>query len=268
MGDTVTGFTAERSEAIENGTVISGTVVGDDLVLTKHDGTTHDAGNVRGPAGPPGPSGGPIGHTGATGPAGPVGPAGPEGASGSLSPAEEALLSPVGSMVLYGGATAPTGWVLCDGSSYLRTALPNLYAIIGVLYGSVDGSHFSVPDLRQRFPLGKADSGTGNTIGAQGGTKDQILPVHQHTGNTGDEGAPHQHAVSPGSLMVVLDSGSTVGLDVAGGGTADAASGNGSLNTGNDLSGHGHPFTTDATGVDPTDGNLPPFVVVTYIIKF
>lgn len=51
---TVTGFTAARMLEIENGTVVDGAVVGDNLVLEKRDGTTINAGSVRGPMGPGG----------------------------------------------------------------------------------------------------------------------------------------------------------------------------------------------------------------------
>lgn len=51
---TVTVFTAERMQEIEDGTVVSGAIVGDDLILTKHDGSTVNAGVVVGPEGPPG----------------------------------------------------------------------------------------------------------------------------------------------------------------------------------------------------------------------
>lgn len=54
---TVTGLTAERMQAIEAASVVDGDVVGNDLVLTKHDGSTINAGNVRGPTGPVGPAG-------------------------------------------------------------------------------------------------------------------------------------------------------------------------------------------------------------------
>lgn len=47
---TVTGITAERMLQMEAETVVDGDVIGDHLILTKHDGTTKDAGNVRGPA--------------------------------------------------------------------------------------------------------------------------------------------------------------------------------------------------------------------------
>lgn len=46
----VTGLTAERMLEIEASSVVDGGVVGDNLVLTKHDGTIINAGNVRGPS--------------------------------------------------------------------------------------------------------------------------------------------------------------------------------------------------------------------------
>lgn len=59
---TVTGYTAARMDAIEAASVVDGDVVGDNLILTKHDGSTVNAGNVRGPQG----------NTGPTGPTGPA----------------------------------------------------------------------------------------------------------------------------------------------------------------------------------------------------
>lgn len=54
---TITGLTAARMLEIEGASVVDGAVVGDDLILEKHDGSTINAGNVRGPEGPVGPSG-------------------------------------------------------------------------------------------------------------------------------------------------------------------------------------------------------------------
>lgn len=51
---TVTGLTAERMLEIEAASIISGEVIDGDLILTKHDGTTIDAGPVIGPQGPQG----------------------------------------------------------------------------------------------------------------------------------------------------------------------------------------------------------------------
>ena len=48
---TITGLTAARMIAIEAASVISGVVDGNNLILTKFNGTTINAGNVRGPQG-------------------------------------------------------------------------------------------------------------------------------------------------------------------------------------------------------------------------
>ena len=54
---TVTGLTADRMLEIEAESVIDGDVVDGELILTKHDGSTINAGSVVGPAGPEGPIG-------------------------------------------------------------------------------------------------------------------------------------------------------------------------------------------------------------------
>lgn len=59
----ITGLTAARMLAIEAASVVSGAISGDNLILTKHDGSTVNAGNVRGPQGTQGIQGiqGPTG---------------------------------------------------------------------------------------------------------------------------------------------------------------------------------------------------------------
>ncbi len=47
----ITGLTAERMEEIEAASIVDGSIVGDNLILEKHDGSTINAGNVRGPIG-------------------------------------------------------------------------------------------------------------------------------------------------------------------------------------------------------------------------
>lgn len=57
---TVTGFTAERMQQIEDESVVDGSIVGTHLNLVQRDGTVIDAGVVVGPqgvAGPQGPAG-------------------------------------------------------------------------------------------------------------------------------------------------------------------------------------------------------------------
>lgn len=80
-----------------------------------------------------------------------------------------------GTIVMTGRATAPTGWLLCDGAAVSRSTYADLFAAIGTAYGVGDGATtFGLPDFRQRFPLGKATSGTGATLGGTGGTIDHV----------------------------------------------------------------------------------------------
>lgn len=90
---------------------------------------------------------------------------------------------PAGTGALWFAAAAPAGWLLCDGSAVSRTTYSALFAVMGVTYGAGDGSTtFNLPDLRQRFPLGKAASGTGNALAATGGAIDHD---HTYSGTTG-----------------------------------------------------------------------------------
>lgn len=69
---------------------------------------------------------------------------------------------PSGCIMAYGGTTAPSGWLLCDGSAVSRTTYAGLYAIIGNAYGSGDGTTtFNLPDFRGRFLRG-VDGTAGN----------------------------------------------------------------------------------------------------------
>jgi microcystin-dependent protein len=62
--------------------------------------------------------------------------------------------TPSGLINAYGGATAPTGWLMCDGSSQLRSAYPNLFTAIGTAFGSADASHFNLPNGQGTFLRG------------------------------------------------------------------------------------------------------------------
>jgi len=70
---------------------------------------------------------------------------------------------PVGSVKMHGNATAPSGWLNCDGSAVSRTTYANLFSIIGTTCGVGDNSTtFNVPDVRSAFPRG-AGTSTGFT---------------------------------------------------------------------------------------------------------
>jgi len=117
---------------------------------------------------------------------------------------------PVGSMMAFAGATAPTDWLFCDGAEVQRAVYNTLFQVIGTQYGTPSNSSvFKLPDLRGRFPLGKdnmsnpglgqgsADrvtSPTADGLGLGAGNEKKTitkenLPNHEHTlkANNGDQ---------------------------------------------------------------------------------
>lgn len=82
-------------------------------------------------------------------------------------------------------------WMVCDGDSLLRADYPELFAKIGTQYGAVDGTHFNIPDMRGRVPVGEGykDGNTGNPLFQQGtktGEFDHTLTIDEmpeHTHN-------------------------------------------------------------------------------------
>lgn len=79
-----------------------------------------------------------------------------------------AFLLPTGCVIPYGGTSAPAGFLMCDGSSVLRSAYPALFAIIGTSFGSVDGTTFNLPNLRGRFIRGVVNTPTTTGSGTAG----------------------------------------------------------------------------------------------------
>ena len=73
-------------------------------------------------------------------------------------------MMPAGSIIPFAGTNIPDGYLLCDGSAVSRTTYADLFAAIGTVYGSGDGSTtFNVPDLNDRLPRMAAN----HTIGGK-----------------------------------------------------------------------------------------------------
>jgi microcystin-dependent protein len=286
----VTGFTAERMLAIENSTVVDGSVDGNGhLILTTRDSTDIDAGSVIGPQGEQGIQGeqGLQGIQGIQGPQGPVGP--------------------TGSMLMWPVAAAPSGWLLCQGQSLLRTDYAALFALIGTLYGSADGTHFTLPNLKGRVPVGLDSAQTEfDVLGETSGAKTHTLatteiPSHSHTmknhthsGTTGNENTGHLHGFSTGTVssdhshnmtgsnnkFTTNAGGSWASYVYAGGTNLGASSGISANHTHSGTTGdidrvHQHAFgtggpsdnTSDVAGGGGAHNNLQPYIVLNYIIK-
>lgn len=88
---------------------------------------------------------------------------------------------PTGSVFWFAANAAPSGYLECDGSSQLRATYPGLFAVIGTTFGSVDGTHFNLPDLRGYFARGwdhSAGVDPGRTFGT---TQADAFRSHLHT---------------------------------------------------------------------------------------
>lgn len=136
---------------------------------------------------------------------------------------------PPGVMTEYAAGAAPAGWVLCDGASYVRTApYDALFAIIGTTYGSADGSHFNVPDLRGRVPVGKGSNATVSALGNNDGVAEaNRRPKHRHTAHshtftTYNGGAGSSGARSDAASTTPFNSGSTSSVDGGSGNVNDS----------------------------------------------
>lgn len=92
-------------------------------------------------------------------------------------------LAPIGSIIMYGNTTPPTGYKVCDGEILDNTTYPALFAIIGYTYGG-SGSSFSIPDTGGLFIRGWDQSAGGYDPDAPrdiGTIQTDALQSHLHT---------------------------------------------------------------------------------------
>jgi microcystin-dependent protein len=211
---------------------------------------------------------------------------------------------PTGAITAYGAGSAPSGWLLCDGTAVNRTTYATLFGIIGTTYGVGDGSTtFNIPNLQQKFPLGKAASGTGATLGGTGGAIDHThtSAAHTHTVASHTHGmashthtAAHSHTLSDAGAAKVtytstdtfLGRTNTASWSYTATTAPDVpwAASSSTQSTGAGLVGStdsatpttsgpssantdGTALTTDSTTPGATGANNPPYLVVNYIIK-
>jgi microcystin-dependent protein len=86
---------------------------------------------------------------------------------------------PTGVILPFGGSSAPSGYLLCNGAAVSRTTHANLFSVIGTTYGAGDGSTtFNVPDMRGYVPVGyKSGDADFGTLGGAKGAKTHTLTV-------------------------------------------------------------------------------------------
>jgi hypothetical protein len=137
---------------------------------------------------------------------------------------------PTGAILLWSGSigSIPAGFVLCNGNN-------------------------GTPDLRDRFIVG---AGSTYAVNATGGSANATLPTHTHTATSVVTDPGHVHSVP---------------FDTAGGGNFSAL-GSGFVNlatysTLSAVTGITVATTNANAGVSATNGNLPPYYALCYIMK-
>ena len=160
------------------------------------------------------------------------------------------ITTPVGSITMFAGAAAPTGWLLCDGSVLPDGAQYD--DLLGVLNGSygTSGGRSKVPDLRGRAAIGKDNMGgssanrvtnsQADAIGGSSGAETHTLTVAETPSHN------HTYQSVPNSRCVGGDGNCTDWTNVGGAATS----------------------TTSSRGSNHAHNNMQPYMALNYIIKY
>jgi microcystin-dependent protein len=155
----------------------------------------------------------------------------------------------IGEIRLVGFNFAPQGWALCNGSLLPISENPALFNLLGTTYGGDGVSTFALPNLQSRIPFHQGTN-AGNTmvLGQISGSETVTLltnqlPVHTHT----------------------LAANSSDGTQPSPAGGFWAKSGLGEFSTEAPTKSMATSTTLPTGGSQPHD-NMPPFLVVNFVI--
>lgn len=169
-------------------------------------------------------------------------------------------VTPVGAVLDFAGATAPTGWLLCYGQTLNASSSPeyqDLFDVIGNTYGGTNNTNFKVPDLRGRVVAGQDDMGgtsanrltnpgsttggiDGDVLGGTGGAETHVLTVAQL--------AAHAHTIT-----------NRYNASGLGANEVTRANATGSLDS---------TSSTNSAGSDAAHNNVQPTLILNKIIKY
>lgn len=158
----------------------------------------------------------------------------------------------IGTIVMFGGNFAPTGWAFCDGQLLLISQNQALFSILGTTYGGDGEMTFGLPDLRQRAAVheGNGPGIPGSySLGEIGGSHDVTLTINQIPA--------HSHVVKPNAKVGAGDETNPTN------GFPSTTSTDFYAETANTQLGA---TTSENTGGGQSHYNVPPYQAVNYII--
>ena len=116
-------------------------------------------------------------------------------------------LVPTGTVFAFAGATAPAGWLLCDGTAYNQADYASLFSVIGSIYNTQtnpttnaawaapSAGQFRVPDYRGIF-LRSAGQASGQSSVTVGGHQSQATAKNGLNAATSGADGNHSHQMS------------------------------------------------------------------------
>lgn len=154
---------------------------------------------------------------------------------------------PSGTVAAFAGSSAPSGYLICDGSAVSRSTYAGLFSVVGTTYGTGNGTTtFNLPDLRAKVPGGyKSGDSNFGTLGGSGGEATHVLSTAEMPSHAHDENS--EAWVNTGGTNKI-SFGSSVFMNTVSQGGRGAVS-------------------TAAAGGGGAHNNLQPYQTLNYIIK-
>lgn len=201
----------------------------------------------------------------------------------------------IGSIVMYAGSVAPTGWLLCDGSAVSRTTYQSLFDAIGTTHGEGDGTTtFNLPNISGRVLMGASELHVSSSIGGEETHSLLASEIPSHTHSIGTHGHSNGITITTPALAHTANTSilssqkyykSTKAYDLAVySGTSSGVDGSPSENqasrtTNVSIDNHApadcevtgsisdcNSFNTNSSGYGTAHENMQPFVTMNYII--
>ena len=183
---------------------------------------------------------------------------------------------PTGAIQMWPTATAPSGFLLCNGASVSTSTYANLFSVIGYTFGG-SGSAFLLPNYLDRMPIGV--NSIAAAIGATGGSASTTLsvanlPSHSHSASSTSSSSSsvsdpgHSHGSSDNNFMGNFPNGGNNGRNDVRSFGFDAFSNTAAANTNISVSTTTTTNTTIGnTGSGTAATTISPYLGINFIIK-